>query len=95
MSTIFMLDHPVVELELHLGFHGYLGFGHGVFFGVGGYVTGNLWSQGGLPFARPCPWRALFPQSWRLTIGYPLLRLRGVYFSNRHAGPFLATRSWS
>lgn len=92
MSTIFMWIILSSSWNFISGFTGYVDFGHGVFFGVGGYVTGILVAKVGLPFAPTVPMAALFSAALALIIGYPLLRLRGVYFSIAMLGLFLATR---
>jgi len=92
MSTIFMWVILSSSWNFISGFTGYLDFGHGVFFGVGGYVTGILVAKVGLPFAPTVPLAALFSSALALVIGYPLLRLRGVYFSIAMLGLFLAMR---
>lgn len=92
MSTIFMWIILSSSWNFISGFTGYLDFGHGVFFGVGGYVTAILVVKVGLPFGPTVPLAALFSAALALTIGYPLLRLRGVYFSIAMLGLFLATR---
>lgn len=92
MSTIFMWIILSSSWNFISGFTGYLDFGHGVFFGVGGYVTAILVVKAGFPFSSTIPLAALFCSALALTIGYPLLRLRGVYFSIAMLGLFLATR---
>ncbi|TAL89853.1 MAG: branched-chain amino acid ABC transporter permease [Candidimonas sp.] len=95
MSTIFMWIILSSSWNFISGFTGYVDFGHGVFFGVGGYVTGILVTKAGLPFAPTVPMAALFSAALALIIGYPLLRLRGVYFSIAMLGLFLAIRELS
>ena len=92
MSTIFMWIILSSSWNFISGFTGYVDFGHGVFFGVGGYVTGILMVKVGLPFAPTVPLAALISAALALVIGYPLLRLRGVYFSIAMLGLFLAMR---
>jgi branched-chain amino acid transport system permease protein len=92
MSTIFMWIILSSSWNFISGFTGYLDFGHGVFFGIGGYVTAILVAKVGLPFAPTVPMAALFSSAVALIVGYPLLRLRGVYFSIAMLGLFLATR---
>ena len=92
ISTIYMWIILSSSWNFISGFAGYVDFGHGVFFGVGGYVTGILVAKAGLPFAPTLPIAALFSAAIALIIGYPLLRLRGVYFSIAMLGLFLAVR---
>jgi len=90
MSTIFMWMIISSSWNLISGFAGYVDFGHGVFFGLGGYVTAILIANSGFPFGPTVPLAAIFCALVALVIGYPLLRLRGVYFSIAMLGAFLA-----
>jgi branched-chain amino acid transport system permease protein len=92
MSTIFMWMIISSSWNLISGFAGYVDFGHGVFFGLGGYVTAILIANSGFPFGPTVPLAAIFCALVALVIGYPLLRLRGVYFSIAMLGAFLAIR---
>lgn len=63
------------------GFGGYLSFGQAAFFGLGGYITSLvLLKMGWSPL-----WTALPAGLWvgllAMVIGYPVLRLKGPYFS--------------
>lgn len=92
LSTIFMWIIVSSSWNFISGFAGYVDFGHGVFFGLGGYVTGLLIVKADLPFWPTVPAAAFFSALFALVIGYPLLRLRGVYFSIAMLGSFLAVR---
>jgi branched-chain amino acid transport system permease protein len=63
------------------GYAGLLSFGHAAFLGIGAYVSTLLFLNYGLT-----PWIGMFVGgvaaiSLALLIGYPTLRLRGVYFA--------------
>lgn len=92
MSTIFMWIILSSSWNIISGFTGYVDFGHGVFFGIGGYVAGILMAKSDFSFAPTVPLAVLVSAAVALVIGYPLLRLRGVYFSIAMLGLFLATR---
>lgn len=92
LSTIFMWIILSSSWNFISGFTGYVDFGHGVFFGVGGYVTGILVVKSGMSFAATVPLAAIVSALFAALIGYPLLRLRGVYFSIAMLGSFLAVR---
>lgn len=92
ISTIFMWVILSSSWNFISGFTGYMDFGHGVFFGIGGYVTGILMVKVDLPFASTVPLAALTSIALAVIVGYPLLRLRGVYFSIAMLGLFLAMR---
>jgi len=91
-STIFMWVALASSWNFISGFTGYVDFGHAVWLGIGGYVAGILVVKQGLPFEVTVPLAALIPALLALVVGYPLLRLRGVYFSIAMLGLFLATR---
>ncbi|KRE40776.1 hypothetical protein ASG74_14905 [Knoellia sp. Soil729] len=92
LSTMFMWIILSSSWNFISGFTGYVDFGHGVFFGLGGYVTGLLVVKAEMPFATTVPLAAVFAAVFALLIGFPLLRLRGVYFSIAMLGSFLAMR---
>jgi branched-chain amino acid transport system permease protein len=91
-STIMMWIIVASSWNFISGFTGYVDFGHGVFFGIGGYTTAILVAKSGLAFGPSVPIAALACVLFALIIGYPLLRLRGVYFSIAMLGAFLAVR---
>jgi branched-chain amino acid transport system permease protein len=68
------------------GFAGYWSFGHSAFIGIGGF-TAALWSEHGgfadpnATFAAAVLGGGLACALFAAVLGYPLLRLRGTYFS--------------
>ncbi|MCD9155071.1 branched-chain amino acid ABC transporter permease [Aeromicrobium duanguangcaii] len=92
MSTIFMWIILSTSWNLISGFAGYVDFGHAVHFGIGGYVAGILMVKQDLGFLATLPVVVLVCGLFAAVIGYPLLRLRGVYFSIAMLGAFLAIR---
>jgi len=92
VSTIFMWIILASSWNIISGFAGYIDFGHAVYFGIGGYVAGILVVKSSVPFALTVFAAAIVSAVFALIIGYPLLRLRGVYFSIAMLGAFLAVR---
>jgi len=92
MSTIFMWVILSTSWNLISGFAGYVDFGHAVHFGVGGYVAGILMVKSEMGFVATLPAVVLVCGVFAALIGFPLLRLRGVYFSIAMLGAFLAIR---
>lgn len=92
MSTVFMWVGLTSSWNIISGFTGYVDFGHGVFFGIGGYTAGLLVTKAGMSFWTTVPVAMLFGLLFALVVGYPLLRLRGVYFSIAMLGAFMAMR---
>jgi branched-chain amino acid transport system permease protein len=63
------------------GYSGYLSFGHGAFFGIGAYVVALfLIHLGYTPFLT-CFIGGIVAGLFALITGYPVLRLKGPYFS--------------
>lgn len=92
MSTIFMWIILSTSWNFISGFAGYVDFGHAVHFGMGGYVAGILMVKSEMAFATTLPFVVLVCGAFAALIGFPLLRLRGVYFSIAMLGAFLAIR---
>jgi branched-chain amino acid transport system permease protein len=63
------------------GYTGYFSFGHAFFFGVGAYVVGFLLTKFGLSPFITCWLAGLVCALLALIVGYPVLRLKGPYFS--------------
>jgi branched-chain amino acid transport system permease protein len=92
MSTIFMWIILSTSWNFISGFTGYVDFGHAVHFGIGGYVAGILMVKQDMGFLTTIPFVILVTAVFAVLVGFPLLRLRGVYFSIAMLGAFLATR---
>ncbi|HLI63537.1 MAG TPA: branched-chain amino acid ABC transporter permease [Terriglobales bacterium] len=82
------------NLNLMIGYTGYVNFGHIVFYGLGGYVglylvTGRQWNL---------VWAALAAgvtvSLFALALGLGILRLRGAYFALATIGVLLAVQSF-
>src|SRR6516165_3872518 len=79
MSMIFAI--LAASWDLLFGFAGQVSFGHAAFFGVGAYASALLSYYAGLS-----PWLGLFAGGliasvFGLLVGFPSLRLRGVYLA--------------
>jgi branched-chain amino acid transport system permease protein len=94
-SSIFMWVILATSWNLISGFTGYVDFGHAVHFGIGGYVTGYLMTRYDMGFLSTLPLAAVVCAGFAGVIGWPLLRLRGVYFSIAMLGAFLAVRQFA
>lgn len=67
--------------DMQSGYTGEISFGHGLFFGVGGFASGILETQLGLDLLVTIPLGMLAAGIVGLLIGFPSLRLQGPYFS--------------
>jgi branched-chain amino acid transport system permease protein len=63
------------------GYTGYFSFGHAFFFGVGAYVVGFLLTKFGISPFITCWLGGIVCAVLAVIIGYPVLRLKGPYFS--------------
>ncbi len=77
--------------DLTGGRTGYPSFGNMTFFGVGAYTTAILMNRG-IGFFPALAWSGGAALFCALVIGFPLLRLRGPYFTVSTLGLLLATR---
>jgi branched-chain amino acid transport system permease protein len=69
------------NLNLMLGYAGYVNFGSIVFFGLGGYVVVYLVGSLGWPLAAACAVAGVAVSGLALLFGLGILRLRGAYFA--------------
>jgi len=90
-TQMFMLVALATGWNLTGGIMGYVDFGYAVFFGLGAYGTGVLMHHG-WSFAPAMLGGAVVAAAFALIIGYPLLRLKGQYFSIAMLGLFVAIR---
>jgi branched-chain amino acid transport system permease protein len=63
------------------GYTGYASFGHAVFFGMGAYIVAILLIKFGMSPFITCFLAGIISAVLALIIGYPVLRLKGPYFS--------------
>jgi branched-chain amino acid transport system permease protein len=79
-TRIVILAMAAVSLNLIMGYGGMVSFGHAVYIGIGGYITGIL-AQEGVPsgFVQ-WPTAVALSALFALVIGVLCLRTRGVYF---------------
>lgn len=69
------------NLNLMLGYTGYINFGSIVFFGLGGYICVYLVSAHDWPLAVAAPTAGIVVSLCALVFGLGILRLRGAYFA--------------
>jgi branched-chain amino acid transport system permease protein len=69
------------NLNVMIGYAGYINFGSIVFFGLGGYMCVYLMSGPGWPLAGAALAAGVFVSALALLFGLGILRLRGAYFA--------------
>lgn len=67
--------------DLLVGRTGQISLGHALFFGLGGYTTGMLFRDFGLPLHITIPLAMLVGAIVSLLIGFPTLRVKGPYLA--------------
>ena len=67
--------------NLMSGYTGYFSFGHAFFIGIGAYIVGWLLTKFGISPFITCWLAGLVCALLAVVIGYPVLRLKGPYFS--------------
>lgn len=84
-----------LSLNVLLGYAGQISLGHGAFLGVGAFASGLLTIQPQLPVMVGLVGAALAGALFALVLGFPALRLRGLYLSIvTIAFAFMMEESW-
>jgi len=78
-----LLIYMLISLGWNIigGLMNYYSFGHGAFFGIGAYTVAILMRDYRAPPMITLPIAALVASTIALIVGYPSLRLKGVYFT--------------
>jgi len=92
--AMFSMMYVVLALSWNIisGFTGYTSFGHVAFYGIGAYATAILVADHGWPWVPTLVVAAGFAALVALTVGYPVLRLKGPYFAIAMLGMAEGTR---
>jgi branched-chain amino acid transport system permease protein len=80
LFLIFLYAALAQSWNLLAGYAGQVSLGHAAFFGAGAMVARHLWYIG-WPFMLAWPVGGLAAVVLALVVGYPALRLKGVYFA--------------
>ncbi|MCA1554648.1 MAG: branched-chain amino acid ABC transporter permease, partial [Chloroflexi bacterium] len=92
VTVTFMLAAMAQAWNLIGGYTGYPAFGNVAFFGVGGYATAILMSKMKVDFIPAALAAGLVAALYATLLGFPILRLKGHYFSIATLGVAEATR---
>jgi len=92
--AMFAMMYVVLALSWNIisGFTGYTSFGHVAFYGIGSYVCAILVVDHDWPWVPTLAVAAVVAGLIALTIGYPVLRLKGPYFAIAMLGMAEGTR---
>lgn len=80
-SEVLYLAIAAMGLNLLTGFNGQISIGHGAFFGVGAFTSAILVVEQGWPFEATIPVAALVAAALGVVIGFPALRVKGLYLA--------------
>jgi branched-chain amino acid transport system permease protein len=81
LSQAIYLAVAAMGLNLLTGFNGQISIGHGAFFGVGAFTSGILVVDHGWAFETTIPIAALLSAALGVAVGFPALRVRGLYLA--------------
>lgn len=81
LSEAIYLAVAAMGLNLLTGFNGQISIGHGAFFGVGAFTTAILMVDHGWTFESTIAVAALLAGFVGLLVGFPALRVRGLYLA--------------
>jgi branched-chain amino acid transport system permease protein len=82
------------NLNLMIGYTGYVNFGNVIFYGLGGYVGLYLTAVRGWPLAAAAISAGVVVSLFALVFGLAILRLRGAYFALATIGVLEAVRTF-
>lgn len=81
ISQALYLAIAAMGLNLLTGFNGQVSIGHGAFFGLGAFTTARLMADYSWTFEATIPIAALLTAGFGLLVGFPALRVRGLYLA--------------
>jgi branched-chain amino acid transport system permease protein len=80
-NTSFLFAISIYGFNIITGFAGHLNIAHAGFIGIGAYISALATTKFSLTFWAAMPFVILGTAFFGFLIGYPSLRLRGVYFA--------------
>jgi branched-chain amino acid transport system permease protein len=81
ISQALYLAVAAMGLNLLTGFNGQVSIGHGAFFGLGAFTTARLMADYNWTFEATIPAVAVITGLFGLLVGFPALRVRGLYLA--------------
>jgi branched-chain amino acid transport system permease protein len=78
---VMFLAIAALGLNLLTGYNGQVSIGHGAFFGVGAFTTGLLMTKQGWSYEATIPVAAVVAALVGILVGFPALRVRGLYLA--------------
>ncbi len=81
LTDIFMYGTLASALNIIAGYTGYVAFGNSVFFGIGAYTAAVMMTNHSWNFYLSIGLGGILAALFAFVVGFPLLRLRGPYFT--------------
>ena len=81
ISQALYLAIAAMGLNLLTGFNGQVSIGHGAFFGLGAFTSARLMADYNWTFEATIPLVAVLTGVFGLLVGFPALRVRGLYLA--------------
>ena len=86
-SQVMYLAIAAMGLNLLTGFNGQISIGHGAFFGIGAFTTAILVVDHGWMIEATIPVAAVLAAVVGVVVGFPALRVKGLYLALITLGP--------
>ena len=91
LTTVIAYAIAILGLNIVTGYSGQISLGHGAFYALGAYVTAILMSNYGVPYWATLPVSGLVCACVGFLLGFPALRLGGLYLALTTFGLAVAT----
>src|ERR1700710_1116370 len=81
LTMVVVYAIAILGLSIVTGFNGQISLGHGAFYAIGAYVTAILMDRWDVPYFWTLPISAVICAGVGFLIGFPALRLGGLYLA--------------
>ena len=81
LTTVVAYAIAILGLNLLTGYNGQISLGHGAFYAIGAYVTAILMNAYDVPYWATLPVSGLVCAAFGFLLGFPALRLGGLYLA--------------
>jgi len=81
LTMVAVYSIAILGLNLVTGYNGQVSLGHGAFYAVGAYVTAIMMDKWGVPYWATLPVAAVISAGIGFLLGFPALRLGGLYLA--------------
>lgn len=81
LTLLFIYAIAILGLNILTGYNGQISLGHGAFYAIGAYCAAILMDRLGVPYWATLPIAAIVCFCFGFLIGFPALRLGGIYLA--------------